>query len=608
MSRKFTLNTSSQDDFSRISWTSEQLGKNKGEEGEGKTLEYLTSDIAAIEEDIKLLMETLNSTGSQLKDEKLKSKKNEEEKVFHEVEEEANKIIEDIQTGKIKIDYETGKLSGGTVSESGGGGKVEDIEEEIGKLDNKIRNITTTQGGGGVIDRDNVPVGGIDDDENLGNDGVVEKGGRSDVLVEEMHAGQNVGESTTSDFDLGSTKEIPGYVRDGNDIASNTDRLSQQTGSIDHEDPTTLSPPNVPKYPPPLPPINTPVTPKSPPAANVEKKEAEKRAEGVAKKVKEEVDKLRSMNDPAVMQVDVELLTDIVKLAITAAVFGLIAVNCYLPSTAGFLLGGMVIGPSYFALIHNVKEGEKRGEVKETRRIHPLIHTNPNHTLLARRVRVAPSLPPSVVQTLSQFGSIFLLFEQGLMYSIEYSRREMIEEGEAEDGGGGRRDEDAMKKAEEGGGVFMRSPPPNSNKRDRETMGGSYSNDAPEFLRPLTDRMYRSLGFAGLVLFVVMLSCTICCLIFLENTSGLAELLVVASAVALTSSTVVSESLHTAHLKESIMGRKLLKIVAVQDLIMVPLLALPEIMHSLKHEGHEGETYKELFMRGLFVFAFAKFR
>ena len=75
----------SQDDFSRISWTSEQLGKKKGQDGEEKTLEYLTSDIAAIEEDIKMLMETLNSTDNQLKDEKLRSKKNEEDKVLHEV-------------------------------------------------------------------------------------------------------------------------------------------------------------------------------------------------------------------------------------------------------------------------------------------------------------------------------------------------------------------------------------------------------------------------------------------------------------------------------------------------------------------------------------------
>ncbi|GMI37426.1 hypothetical protein TrRE_jg13493, partial [Triparma retinervis] len=335
------------DDFSRISWTSEQLGKKKGQDGEEKTLEYLTSDIAAIEEDIKMLMETLNSTDNQLKDEKLRSKKNEEDKVLHEVEEEANKIIEDIQTGKITIDYETGKLSGGTGVEGGGGAKMENIEEEIGKLDNKIKNMTALEGGGGG----SVSVGGVDKDVVLGAGAGEEEGGRvktseggnNGALMEEGRIGGEDGGGglLVSDYDLRGTEKVPGGVR-------------------------------------------TPTTP------NAQAIEAEKRAEGVAKKVKDEVDKLRSMADPAVMQVDVELLTDIVKLAITAAVFGLIAVNCYLPSTAGFLLGGMFIGPSYFALIHNVKE----------------------------------------IQTLSQFGSIFLLFEQGLMYSIEYSRMEGI-------GGGG---------------------------------------------------------------------------------------------------------------------------------------------------------------------------
>lgn len=80
----------------------------------------------------------------------------------------------------------------------------------------------------------------------------------------------------------------------------------------------------------------------------------------------------------------------------------------------------------------------------------------------------------------------------------------------------------------------------------------------------------------------------------------------VSSAIALTSSTVISESLHSAHLKNSNFGKKVLQIVAVQDLIMVPLLALPEIMHSLKHGHRQQETYEELFVKLFLVWLFVK--
>jgi len=83
------------------------------------------------------------------------------------------------------------------------------------------------------------------------------------------------------------------------------------------------------------------------------------------------------------MQVDVELLFDVVALAIAAAVGGLLAVYMNLPATAGFLIGGMIIGPSCFDTVQEVKK----------------------------------------VQTLASFGSIFLLFEQGLLYSQQYGKR-----------------------------------------------------------------------------------------------------------------------------------------------------------------------------------------
>ena len=98
-------------------------------------------------------------------------------------------------------------------------------------------------------------------------------------------------------------------------------------------------------------------------------------------RVKEEIEYLRSGADPATFSIDFELLLDIVKLAMTAAFFGLLAVFLRLPPTAGFLFGGCLIGPSCLDLIGSIHQ----------------------------------------VQTLAQFGIIFLLFEQGLLYSQTYS-------------------------------------------------------------------------------------------------------------------------------------------------------------------------------------------
>jgi hypothetical protein len=98
-------------------------------------------------------------------------------------------------------------------------------------------------------------------------------------------------------------------------------------------------------------------------------------------RIKEEMEFLKSGNDPAVLTFDAHLMLNIVKLAMTASLFGLAAVFLKLPPTAGFLLGGMLIGPSCLDLL---------GEIHQ-------------------------------VQTLAQFGAIFLLFEQGLLYAQTYS-------------------------------------------------------------------------------------------------------------------------------------------------------------------------------------------
>ena len=97
------------------------------------------------------------------------------------------------------------------------------------------------------------------------------------------------------------------------------------------------------------------------------------------------------------------------------------------------------------------------------------------------------------------------------------------------------------------------------------------------------------MNFAGIVLFGTLSLFAAFGLVFFSTQTetqaryNYSELFIVSSSIALSSSTVVSETLHAAHLKESAWGGSLLRLVAIQDLIMIPLLALPEILHKILH-------------------------
>ena len=81
--------------------------------------------------------------------------------------------------------------------------------------------------------------------------------------------------------------------------------------------------------------------------------------------------------DPAVLHLDVQLLQDMVVLCLATAVGGLLAAAADLPHTLGYILGGMLVGPSCLDFVERVVQTE----------------------------------------TLAQFGSIFMLFGHGLVYS-----------------------------------------------------------------------------------------------------------------------------------------------------------------------------------------------
>ncbi|GMH82981.1 hypothetical protein TL16_g09444 [Triparma laevis f. inornata] len=489
------------DDIDRISWVSDQLQKDKqklqtenpshSNSDQLKKLDYLAEDISIIQNDMAALLNTLNETDNELKVEQQKVKKAEEDIELHIVKEEASKIIEDIQEGKIKIDYETGKIAA-----------KEETTTNVNPLD---------------------PLGVL---------------GSTPSKTDKSKEGDTIAliESDIEEW----AKKVQKKGENATKVVEDTKLM--ESVAAEHEE-EKLTPPSSPK------------------------------------KVLTEISKLKTAADPAVMQVSMPLLKDIVTLAITAATFGILAAYLGLPTTAGFLVGGMVIGPSYMALVDNVKE----------------------------------------VQTLSQFGCIFLLFEQGLVYSLEYSRR-LEDKKDLENGAEGEDNMDVNNiKNINNINPLLKSPLPTTVIKGSNGKGNP-SRVYHQATSHSTSRLNRTLqnhtNFAGLYLFVLLAVIAWIGLSIMGSTQTNTELFIVGMSIALTSSTVVSESLHAAHLKESVWGRSALKLVAVQDLIMIPLLALPDVMHSVIEAEHENaeeknreiinDGYKHLFWRFAAILIFVR--
>jgi len=284
-------------------------------------------------------------------------------------------------------------------------------------------------------------------------------------------------------------------------------------------------------------------------------------------RVKEEIEYLRSGADPATFSIDFELLLDIVKLAMTAAFFGLVAVFLRLPPTAGFLFGGMLIGPSCLDLIGSIHE----------------------------------------VQTLAQFGIIFLLFEQGLIYSQTYSGAAVLGSSLAT----GR-----MEELPETHDTI--SPPKSTDKllsrkgsNVRKTRSSSFlANQSQSTVGAYVDH---DPNVVGTIVLVLLVFTTLAIVVLLDVVSSIQEAVVVACAIAICSTTIVSENLHAAHIANSTWGKSLLRMIvsenvqmdcvreatawshvfpclpqAIHDLFMVPLLALPELLAFISEFAGDG--------------------
>lgn len=192
------------------------------------------------------------------------------------------------------------------------------------------------------------------------------------------------------------------------------------------------------------------------------------------------VSKLQQAVDPAVLHLDVNLLRDVVVLSVSTALGGFGATVMHLPPAFGFIVAGMVIGPSGLKVMTEVTE----------------------------------------VETLAQFGSIFLLFGHGMLYCQQYQL----------------------------------SP-----------LGST-----------LPDTFLVGLLILSAIFFLSILAYTWCL-----GPSSFYQATLVASAVSLSSTTATAHALLANRLRETGYGKTLVELMAVQDLLMAPLLSIPTAIKEL---------------------------
>ncbi|CAM9597399.1 unnamed protein product, partial [Scytosiphon promiscuus] len=204
---------------------------------------------------------------------------------------------------------------------------------------------------------------------------------------------------------------------------------------------------------------------------------------------RKEIERMKEEWDPALLHLDSNLLRDFVVLCMSAALGGVVAAGVGLPETLGYIVGGMLVGPSGVDVIRMVKE----------------------------------------VETFAQFGSIFLLFGHGLTYS-----------------------------------TFM------------NTGRSSASVYAPQ------GRMG-----AFTVLFVVFSALLVCAAVI--GIEDGVESVFISAAATLSSTAMVTEFVAHSGLGDTVFAHMVVDLVAVQDLVMCPLLAIPTaIMYAV--EESEGQT------------------
>ncbi|GAB5030895.1 sodium hydrogen exchanger [Nannochloropsis oceanica] len=195
------------------------------------------------------------------------------------------------------------------------------------------------------------------------------------------------------------------------------------------------------------------------------------------------VNKLQQAADPAVLHLDVELLRDVVLLSVSTALGGFAATVLHLPAACGYMIAGMFIGPSGMNLMTKVVE----------------------------------------VETLAQFGSIFLLFGHGMIYCQQFHITQL---------------------------------------------GGT-----------LSDTFAAGVLILSIIFFLIILAYT--CFV---GSAQFYQATLVASAVSLSSTTATAHVLVANRLRETGYGQTLIELMSVQDLLMAPLLSIPTAVKELMSE------------------------
>ena len=244
--------------------------------------------------------------------------------------------------------------------------------------------------------------------------------------------------------------------------------------------------------------------------------------------------KARSRVDPAKLHLDARFLQDVVALSLATAVGGLVAALVHAPHTLGYMVGGVVVGPSGLDLVRNLEQTE----------------------------------------TVAQFGSIFLLFSHGLMYSHYLDRKK-------------RR---VRRKS-------APSSPKTSPLKKRQTSfqmsyHSSESEDGDDDEAPRDAAFAWGLGLVLLlgVVFAVLVPAA------LGGDQSSAERSLVAAAFALSSSSTVLATLKEAKLEGTRFGHTIVEMLSVQDLVLAPLLALPTAVHELRERDQRKHPESSMVM------------
>ncbi|KAH8093651.1 solute:proton antiporter [Aureococcus anophagefferens] len=213
------------------------------------------------------------------------------------------------------------------------------------------------------------------------------------------------------------------------------------------------------------------------------------------------------------------------------------------------------------------------------------------HAGLHARVVVGPPCLDLIrnleqAETLAQFGSIFLLFSHGLMYSHYYDHRKKrrdVAAAKAPDVASARKPPALKRASSSAAAEELEAPEDLEDLDDLASLSGGETpvkGKRADFA-PAGDEDWaarRTFGHGFSLVFLLGLAFAAVAHA-LGTDHSRAEQTLVAAAFSLSSSS-------TARLEGSLFGRAIVELLSVQDLVLAPLLALPTAVHELRSSSH----------------------